>query len=1244
MSRLPGLSGPTASTLHFLHRLRRVRDEGIGEQMGPGLSVDWRERSTRTGWDVTYTAIGADVVSRSSSVENGEAAQHGSERLTSHVLVALGGGLERRPSSTGDPDTRWSSTVRRILQRGTNPSVSPLLAKATGHSSIASIDILSLFVRENSIAALDPSIELHPTWEVPFWDIIQTEYPRLAPWIVPQVSLEGLLGRPRDDGESHWVDFVFFPPWRDKPVVIEIDGSGHERSAAVDEKRDRELVAVGVHVHRIPGKDVTKEGAPYRKALDRADKEAQGLIRTADSEPDLGPLLAHRFAFALTLLVDAGALTRDADAWDVALTVDHHLPDAAIGWALDFLLGADRALDTQTLPDVVIVNDSVWVRGAHRYAPETNDSSRVRCDERSAHVVLEGLVPAHAPMPEAHGPTVVIRSAHLARQPAWWRESIGERWNQPPDVPETVPLGISRLAHDVFGYAELRPGQLEAILQVLRGEDSVVLLPTGSGKSLIYQLAGLLRPGLCLVVDPIRSLIDDQERRLIALGIDRVAAIHAERAGNEAERAQVQSLIASGDALFAFITPERMLNRSFRESLSVAASANTINLAVVDEAHCVSEWGHSFRTAFLRLGTNLRRFGRDRFDVPPPLLALTGTASPAVLADTLRELEIDGSRPGALQRPKSFDRPNLHYEFVVGQPGEQASLIRDALIQRVPALTKLGRDEALASSGIIFVPHVSGPKGLLESERMTRKALELSNDVAIGIYAGGVPSIKKRTGGSNTGKGDKIPIMPREEWELRKRKTALDFVEGRLPLLVATKAFGMGIDKPDIRFTVHLGYPSSIEGFAQEAGRAGRDGLPSACIVVAALPDEAEIDAALDRATGVTSAGEGEKSSKRRFSEDDWGTQFWFLKQSYKSRAQEIDDAVALFAAFRKNGAKGGFQLDLPESIVLPGRRSLSFQNRSTDGDGSDGISAQKLLYRLTTVGVVDDLEYVGGNVLRVHFAYFDDHPDEAGVFAVDRAVLAFLQRNDPGRLRLHERRIASAPVDIDQRVAHHLALAVGAVYNVIYPARLRALEAMHRLVADRPDDSEARARIVAYLDEGPMATNLQELVTGEAVEVTRALRLFDASPPSNDYEWQGAADRLLESYPRHPLVLAVRAVGETRTPQGQPERFGHFVEQLLQHLPEFALPPSEEADLVGWLLRQVRSHPRAERRNWLEWAWAAVESTGYWRSSTARMLIELVLANAAKGNAVPEELNSVIAILTLRRLAFDDYLDGTEE
>ena len=1181
--------------------------------MGGPSTVNWRERSPRAGWDITYTSVGARL-SAALAVESSEESkdearfQAAAERLTSHCLVATSPELRFPDVTTDSAHFRWSSTVRRLLQRGMNPRVSPLLDMRSDRASLTPREVVGLLVKATAFTELDPSIELHPTWEQPFWDIITTEYPLLAPWIVPQVSLEALVGA-QDDGEERWVDFAFFPPWREQPVVIEIDGSGHSRSSAVDAARDDALRTAGIAVHRIPGQEIRASDAPFRKALDRANTEASQFHSSNVDADVLIPLSAHRLAFAISLIVDGGALVAGDRTWTLTLSGDLGLPREAIGWALDFLLAADRVMDTGILPGLIQIDDMIWVLQADGYVLNTAGPVPRDSGKPSANIILETFVAHHCPLPPADGPTVVIRAAHLARQPAWWSENAGSRWNLEADAPASVTDGIRRLAHDVFGYPELRPGQLTAILQVLHGHDSVVLLPTGSGKSLIYQLTGLLRPGLCLVVDPIRSLIDDQERRLLSLGINRVAALHAERAATENARSDVQRHVASGEALFAFITPERMLNQAFREALSAAAAENTINLAVVDEAHCVSEWGHSFRTAFLRLGTNLRRFGRDRHDVPPPLLALTGTASPAVLADTLRELDIDGTRPGALQRPDSFDRPNLRYEFLVGRPGEQGALLREAVLQRVPSITGLSPEETTGASGIIFVPHVNGSQGLHQSRRLTREALELPGEQTIGIYGGKEP---------------KEYAKGRRAWEEEKRTTASNFVEGRLPLLVATKAFGMGIDKPDIRFTVHLGYPSSIEAFAQEAGRAGRDGSPSACIVISALPQSGMSDE--DVQSNVDSPADAKKSPNRRSRDDDWSTQLWLLNQSFESHEKEVKLAIELYESVRRSGARGGAYLDLPGSA---------------QGDGDKG--AMKLLYRLTTVGVVDDVEYVGGNVLRVHFAYFDDGPDEQGIFAIDRALLDFLQRNDPGRLRQHEMRIATAPAEIDARVRHHLSLAVGAVYDVIYPARLRALEAMHQLVADQPDDDEARSRIVAYLDEGPMATNLQELVAAASVSVDRALQLFDASPPSSAYEWQGAADRMLESFPRHPLVLSVRAVGETRTPQGRPERFGGYLEQLLQHLPEFGLSRADEEKLLGWILRQVRSHPQHARRGWLEWAWAAFESTGYSRTPVASRLMDLVLKNAARGNLVPEELNSIVALAARRGAELEKGLEMEE-
>lgn len=1142
-------------------------------------------------------------------------------------MVALTPGTSSTDALEDPTVLRWASTVRRLLQRGRNPVIAPDLDSALGGEDAgpATIDHLaSAIIARPHPLLLDSSIDLHPTWEQPFWDLVCEEHPHLAHWITPQVSLEGLIGQRDLDGDGHWVDFLLRVPWRSASVVLEIDGSGHERSRAVDAERDRRLADCDIETHRIEGPDLLDPAAPYRRALRRIEGERPPLSDPEVIRHVLGPALVHRLAFAIALLAEAGHLTPRAECWRLRVVDDLGVTAAGIPWLLRFLRRVDVIVGDSIVPDRVEINGQTWRTGPDFCTAKALDDS-----VPDASIVLEPFVAPHGQLPEINTPTVLIRPAMLPNQPGWWPEKVTPRWNLPDDIGRDVEGALEGLAHDLYGYPSLRPGQLSAILQVLRGRDSVVLLPTGSGKSLIYQLTGVLRPGLCLIVDPIQALIDDQDRRFRDAGIDRVVAIHSGRTRDPSARAEVLGTIARGDALFALVTPERLQNTGFRSSLASAAYETTVNLAVVDEAHCVSEWGHDFRPAFLRLGASLRRFGRNRWDESPPILALTGTASPRVLSDTLSALDIDRSLPGALQHPESFDRPNLRFHIHAGSPSEKRTLLRDALRTTIPevlGVPAISHD----SSGIIFLPNVDGSKGLAEARDALLHKDVLADSLGrehIGFFAGRVPS-------QGSGR-DKVPLYPKDEWIRTKREFATAFIRGNLPVLVATKAFGMGIDKPDIRFTIHLGYPSSIEAFAQEAGRAGRDGATSCCVIVGLLPEEHLVEERLRDPQRRPPKGRGGKTLWR---DDDWGSQEFFLFNSYPGVEDETAQVIALYRELRRLGAKSLGELDVPPQIRLVDGRPLATGYReAADSDSSGELSVQRLLHRLFDVGVVDDIEYSSGGNLRVLFADFEPLDAATERSHIDTALLQFLARNDPGRLRAHRQSISTAPPDLDARVEHHIRVAVEAVYDVIFRARLNALEAMHRLVKETPTEEVIRRRIAAYLGRGPMADALEHLTRDpQRLDIRDALRRFSASPPSDEFEWAGAAERLREDFPNHPIVLLISALGEFHLHNGSKRRFTDFIGQALHFLIGTDTTREDQVQLVGWALQLIRASPDASRRAWLRDAWQPIGASELGRSGAFAQLESTVLMKARGGDFVTEELDAIQGILLQRaRLNF---------
>lgn len=319
---------------------------------------------------------------------------------------------------------------------------------------------------------------------------------------------------------------------------------------------------------------------------------------------------------------------------------------------------------------------------------------------------------------------------------------------------------IHDILHQTFGFPDFRGKQEAVIERAMRGEATLALMPTGAGKSLCYQIPALARTGTAIVISPLIALMHDQIRAAQAVGI-RAASLTSADANN----AKTADRLRGGELDLLYVAPERANTQGFRSLLELA----DISLFAIDEAHCVSEWGHDFRRDYRELRPLLDHFGHV------PRLALTATADEVTRHDILKQLGI----PEDGMIIAGFDRPNIRYAMT---PRDNAARQIAAFVNRTPG------------AGIVYATSRKGTEQLAEKLKATGRP--------VGAYHAGLP--------------------PEE-----RARVQAEFVASEDMVMVATIAFGMGIDKPDVRFVIHAGLPKSVEAYYQETGRAGRDGDPA---------------------------------------------------------------------------------------------------------------------------------------------------------------------------------------------------------------------------------------------------------------------------------------------------------------------------------------------------------------------------------------------------------------------------------
>ncbi|MDR2921166.1 MAG: DEAD/DEAH box helicase [Tannerella sp.] len=664
------------------------------------------------------------------------------------------------------------------------------------------------------------------------------------------------------------IDFVIEYPYlinESRGIIVEIDGPQHDHPNQIYINSNRDTATENAKFGRALRIKTSKwdniketiswmgyvERYPYFQTLKQNFDNPlylsnEGLCAL---EMVLMPFAIARLQKTIIHLLLNGNLDINADEWNIAV-LERDIPCAEIAFEdlkqqLEALLGL-QGNTSKSLPKI-----NLYVKSDSRFEKSQFVSQNEINEEKTYDLLIDISVFQRSGFTESDpalnaNTKVSIRSSHSPNTYVSFSTTESIKYKALGQHNKTLSIFeedktqvnlLKKFLQDIFRKTAFKAGQIEIINRALQGKSVIGLLPAASGKSLAYQLTALLQPGIAVIVDPTKSLMTDQYENLLKDGISCAVYIHSSL--RRKERRKALEKIKKAHALFVFVTPEKLQEDSFRKELLTTSQSNQnyFSYCIIDEAHCVSEWGHDFRTSYTCLGDNVRKYCKTKSNNDIPLLALTASASYNVLSDIQRDLAV---KEDALIRVEKPDQPETFFKII--EVNADLDLNADINPSNKDILGEAKLEKLIQEIKLLTQNY----KAIHKNEDTSTKLLDFNPEyfnsqqnagLIFGAHRNSYPYISDISTALKYHFPDfNIGITYKNE-EIENKDKIYDYNQApdennQLELLIATKDCGIGINKENIRVVIHLNYPDSIERYYQEIGRAGRDGNSSMAILL----------------------------------------------------------------------------------------------------------------------------------------------------------------------------------------------------------------------------------------------------------------------------------------------------------------------------------------------------------------------------------------------------------------------------